>query len=334
MTHEVSISGMKVDPGERKKGYLRAGPYFHHSRAYVRRFELIPFTVVRGVEEGPTLCQTSGCHGTEYAGIDATVRLANTIEPVDLKGTFIAVHPVNYPGFLDRSYINPLDGKDMQRNYPGNPFGTISERMCYTVFNETVLKSDFFLDCHGGDIHESLLWYAIYYGTNDEVEVRSKSMVRASGLKYAARYPYQPHRAMGMEAAKQGIPGFLYELGTGDKLIPEESDAVYNCSRNVMIYLGMLEGSPSKIVNQPKTTEEQELKTWKNQKSEHFTKQGLYHSNIKPGDFVEKGQIIGYVTNEYGETIEKIGAPATGQVSLMVHNPIARPGDEAIIIRW
>jgi predicted deacylase len=334
MTHSISISGLKVEPGEKKRGHLMAGPYFHHKKAYIRRFELIPFTVIRGVENGPTLCQTSGCHGTEYAGIDATVRLAKAIQPGDLSGTFIAVHPVNYPGFLERSYINPLDGKDMQRNYPGNPNGTIAERMCYAVFNEAVLKSDYFLDCHGGDIHESLLWYAIYYGTDDEVEEKSESMVRASGLKYAAMYPYRPHRSMGMEAVKRGIPGFLYELGTGDKLIPEESEAVYNCTRNVMRYLGMLEGEPVKIENQPRTTEGQGLIIWKNQKSTHFTKAGLYHSDIQPGDFVEKGQEVGQVTDEFGEAVEIIHAPATGYISLMVHNPIARPGDEAIIVRW
>lgn len=334
MVSELIISGQKIEAGTKVRGYLRAGPYFHHKRAYVRRYELMPFTVIRGYEDGPVLCQNSGCHGTEYAGIDGTIRLTKHLEPENIKGTFIAVHPINVPGFWERTYINPVDGRDMQRSWPGDPYGSIAERMTYTVFKEAVLKADYFLDCHGGDIHESTLWYAIYYRTDDEIEEKSEEMVRASGLKYAARYDYRPKRAMGMEATKRGVAGFLYELGTGDKLLPEESDAVFFGTQNVMKHLGMLDGSPVTIKNQPRVTEDQEITIWKDRTSTYFIKSGLYHSTLQPGDCVEKDQIVGTVTDLWGDVIEEVKAPATGQVSLLVHNPVVRAGEEAIIVRW
>jgi len=308
------------------------GPYFHHRRAYVRRYVLMPFTVIRGVEDGPALVQTAGCHPTEYSGIDATVRLSNEIKPEDLRGTFIAVPCVNTPGFWERTYINPIDGKNIQGRYPGRTDGTISDLMAYRLFHDIVLKADYFLDCHGGDIHESEIWTFHFYHTDDDVERKSEAMARATGLKYLERSDY--HGAMGMEAAKRGVPGGLYELCSGDRLLPEESSAIFECTLNVMRHLEMIEGEPTEIKGQPCAAEEQKQEIWTSSASAYFTKGGLYHTDVKPGDLLTEGQIVGTVTNFWGEVVETIRAPATGRVGLMIHNPVANPGETAISVHF
>ena len=125
----MKIAGTTVKPGSKVRSYLeRVGPYFYQ-KMHIRNYLLIPFTVVRGVKEGPTLVQTAGCHPTEYAGIDATIRLSNTIKPEELKGTYIGVPCVNVPGFYERTYINPIDEKNIQGLYPGRTDGTLSDLM-------------------------------------------------------------------------------------------------------------------------------------------------------------------------------------------------------------
>jgi hypothetical protein len=327
---EFKVAGMKVEPGTRERGFLRVGPYFATRWEHQRRWIMIPFTAIRGTREGPTLTQVAGCHPTEYAGIDATVKLSNAINPEELRGTYVAVPCVNIPGFFERTYINPIDGKNIQGLYPGRTDGTISDLIAYTIFNEVVLKADYFLDCHGGDIMESEVWYMIYYKTDDEVEKRSEAMARAAGFTYIAKSHYPG--GMGFEAAKRGKPGTLFECTTGCKLLPEESSAVFEGTLNVMRHLGMLEGQPKPIKNQPATSEGQRQEIWTQSASTHFTQGGLYHSRLNVGDILQKGEIIGTVTNFWGEVVETIHAPATGRVRIMVHNPVVNPGDNAVTV--
>jgi hypothetical protein len=327
MASKFEVAGHTVKPGTKHRGFLRVGPYFFQ-KMHIRNYVLIPFTVVRGAKDGPTLVQTAGCHPTEYSGIDATIRLSNSIKPEDLKGTFIGVPCVNVPGFYERTYINPIDEKNIQGIYPGRTDGTISDLMAYKVFNDVVLKADYFLDCHGGDIHESEIWSFAYYKTEDETEKKSEGIAKATGLKYL--YKSDHPGSMGMEAAKRKIPGGLFELCSGDRLLPEESAAIYDGSINVMRHLGMLTGTPKPIKGQPCTVTGQAQEVFTSTASAYFTKGGLYHTNVKPGDLLKEGQVIGTVTDFYGEVIETIRAPATGRVELVVHNPAVKPGDTAI----
>jgi predicted deacylase len=137
---------------------------------------------------------------------------------------------------------------------------------------------------------------------------------------------------MGFEAAKRGIPGGLFELGTGDKLIPEESAAIFEATLNVMRHLKMLEGKPKPINGQPFTTPGQKQEIWTASASTYFTKSGLYHTSVKPGDILKQGQVVGNVTDFWGDVVETIHAPATGRVELMIHNPAVNAGEEAITV--
>ena len=331
MTPEFEIAGWRIEAGTRRRCFLRVGPYFHH-KMLIRRYILIPFTVVKGVETGPILVQTAGCHPTEYAGIDATINLSNAINPEKLRGTFIGVPCVNIPGFWERTYVNPLDEKNIQGLYPGRIDGTISDLIAYRLFNEIVLKADYFLDCHGGDIHESEVWSFIYYKTDDEVEKKSEAIARSTSITYLYKWLYPG--AMGMEAAKRGVAGGLYEVGTGDRLLSEESSAIFEATLNVMRHLRMLEGTPNPIKGQPCTREGQEQEIRTSRASAYFTKGGLYHTNVKPGDLLTEGQEVGTVTDFWGEVVETIRSPAAGRIMLRTHNPAVRPGDEAVTLHF
>jgi hypothetical protein len=325
----MRVAGTAVGPGSKVRSYLRVGPYFY-LKMHIRHYILIPFTVIRGIKEGPTLVQTAGCHPTEYAGIDATIRLSNTIKPEELRGTYIAVPCVNVPGFYERTYINPIDEKNIQGSYPGRTDGTLSDLIAYKLFHDIVMKADYFLDCHGGDIHESEIWTFIYYKTEDEIEKKSAAIAKATGLTYLIKSHYPG--SMGMEAARRKIAGGLFEICSGDRLLPEESAVIYDGTINVMHHLGMLDGKPKPIQGQPCAIEGQKQEIWSSSASAYFTKSGLYHTNVKPGDLLKKGQVIGTVIDFWGEEIETIRAPATGRINVMIHNPAAKAGDEAVTV--
>ena len=60
--------------------------------------------------------------------------------------------------------MNPVDGKSMNRFYPGNPNGTQTERASWAITKQVVEKSDYLIDLHGGDLDESMRSYSYWAG--------------------------------------------------------------------------------------------------------------------------------------------------------------------------
>ena len=115
----------------------------------------IPVAVIRGPKPGPTLALVAGAHGTEYASIIALEKLIQEVNPADISGTVIIVPLVNIASFEQKvPHVNPVDGKSMNRFYPGNPMETQTERVSWAMTKQVVEKSDYLIDLRGGDLDE------------------------------------------------------------------------------------------------------------------------------------------------------------------------------------
>ena len=87
----------------------------------------IPISVFNGIKDGPILGITAGVHGYEYPPIMAAQKLIGRIDPGELSGVIILVQIANLEGFRKRSpYLNPLDGKNLNRVFPGKKEGSIT----------------------------------------------------------------------------------------------------------------------------------------------------------------------------------------------------------------
>lgn len=286
----------------------------------------IPFTVSRGADDGPTLCITAGVHPTEYVNIAGAIRLFNEVDPKKLKGTLVVVPVVNILGFKQREYVNPIDGLNLQGQWPGKDIGegrgTISHMILYKIFNELISKADYYLDLHGSDVHETMLLMASFHRTgNSEIDKRSEGMARATGAKYIScesRMPGASIRCM----AERGIPSVAFEFGTGDRMLPEEVENSFQILLNIMRYLKMIEGEPHR-------TEEQIITTAAEVRVNH---EGLFYPQVKLGDSVSEDQVLGEVKDLLGNVIETIYAPSKGILTYWIHNPKVEPGETIMIL--
>ena len=323
MKSTFEIGGLKVESGSRSKGILRVGPYFYHKRAHIRKRISIPFTVVNGIDDGPVFCVTGGLHPTEYAGISAAIRLSNEVDPKDLKGAVVIVPVFNIPGYEERTYICPIDGVNLQGNFPGRPDGTISQLIVYRVFNELIKKANYYVDLHGGDIHESELCNAYFYRTGDEaIDSKSEGIARALGFKYVVAHATGESEGSSLRVpADHGIPCALCECNQGDRLLLDEASKVFEGLLNVMRYLMMINGQPRKIEGQEIRSEIAWITI------EHG---GLLHTEVKPGDLLSKDDIIGEVKDLHGNVVETVRSPFKGLVLFMIHNPKVEPGEKMI----
>ncbi|MCP1103566.1 putative deacylase [Aequitasia blattaphilus] len=100
----------------------------------------LPATIIEGEREGKTILITAGVHSTEYVSIEASIQLAKELEKEDtrraLKGKIILIHATNYSGFCKGNTLSqvPEDGQNLNRVFPGNREGSVSEKVaCYMV---------------------------------------------------------------------------------------------------------------------------------------------------------------------------------------------------------
>jgi len=127
-------------------GFLKL-PYSHDGSAWGSI--MIPITVARN-GDGPTILLTGGNHGDEYEGPVALFDLTKTIKSEDITGRVIIVPAMNYPAFRAASRTSPIDKGNMNRIFPGNPVGTVTEKIA-DYFQRTLLPlADYVLDIHSG----------------------------------------------------------------------------------------------------------------------------------------------------------------------------------------
>lgn len=305
-------------PGQKVNGYLEvpAG-----SDAAAR----IPVVVVRGAKPGPTLAIVSGAHGTEYTSIIAVERLIQTLDPAQLSGTVILVPLVNIASFEQKvPHVNPIDGKSMNRYYPGNPNGTQTDRALYAMTRNVVEKSDYLIDLHGGDIDESLRPYSYWAPTgNARQDAVSKAMVLAFGLDtiiLSKDRPTDPNASRYLEttASLRGKPSLTAEAGYAGTVETDDLNALVNGCTNVMRYLKMLPGNVRPVQNP----------VWiESVLTVSSDMEGVFYPLVKRGTYVQKGMKIGYVTDFFGKTVLEATAPASGVVLYVCAVPSMKKGD-------
>lgn len=268
------------------------------------RETIIPYYVIAGDEDGPVICITSGVHGTEYPGIGANLKLYHHIKPQDLTGTIIGVPQCNFASFAaKRPFVNPIDEKNLNDTFPGNPEGTMTERLCHTLVHEFAAKADYHIDMHSGDSIEWLHPYAFYHINQGDAKVTetSRQMARTYALDYVSHTETDGAGATDKgnfyaAVCELGIPSIQPEIG-GIGLIEEKTKMLhYNGACNVLISLGMLKGTPGE------NTGQQELSRFYRLKSEY---DGIYHCFVSPGDQVKKGQHLATITDYHGDEIYK-----------------------------
>ena len=73
----------------------------------------------------------------------------------------------------------PEDGKNLNRVFPGNPEGTLSEKTAGLISSSFFPLADFYVDLHSGDIHESLHPYVYYPGQpTEELAAKARSVAK------------------------------------------------------------------------------------------------------------------------------------------------------------
>jgi hypothetical protein len=267
----------------------------------------MPYTFIQGENSGKSILLTAGVHGGEYPCIETAIQLANEINPTEVKGTILIIHPVNPAAFLARmQYYGPYDGKNLNRVFPGKATGTVSERIAYQVhlFQQA---ADFFLDLHGGDIHEGLVPFVIYSQLGGAaVTEQSRKASALLGFPYVVG-SVSENGSIGA-AANVGTPGFLAELGQCGRWSNEEVDQYKSAVLNVLRSFEVVSGE----------VKEQKVEFLEKMLVSTATVDGCWYPSVKLEDRVKKDQYLGEIRDFFGEVKASYSAESDGIVLYLV----------------
>ncbi len=320
----LTIDGITAQPGGRASGFLEV-------RAGSDSGTRIPISIIRGATAGPVLALVGGTHGSEVAPILALQRVRAMINPQTLKGTVLIVHVANLPSFLGRTiYYSPIDRKNLNRMYPGNPSGTVSERIAHRITTEIIDRSDYLVDLHAGDGNESLRPYT--YWNKLGVDSRVDSVARLMALAWGAEHiivdttrTRDPARSIYTQntAHLRGKPALTTEMGFLGVPDPVMVERNVNGVFRLLRFLGMWPGesvladapvwlAPYQVLTSPET--------------------GVWHPAVERGHTVSRGALLGVVTDFFGEKLAEVRAPLDGEVMYVVGTPAMNRGEPVAMV--
>jgi predicted deacylase len=279
----------------------------------------IPLTSITGSKTGPTLALIAGNHGYEYPPILALQRLRGQIDATALAGTVIMVHVANMPSFLGRTvYFSPLDGKNLNRVYPGNPNGTPSERIAYKITKEVIERADYVLDLHCGDGNESLRPYVYQAVTAEErMNAETARLALAFGIDHILidrNRPTDPAASLycSTTAITRGKPALTIESGLLGMTDNESVQRIVDGVRGVMRELKMTADGPAPV-SRPVYLEPNVVLT--------SPETGLMYPLVERNQKVEVNAPIARITNFFGGEIAVVRTPIGGVVLYVVATP-------------
>jgi predicted deacylase len=255
-----------------------------------------------GAHDGPRLALIAGVHGCEYSSIAAVTRFMRELDASELSGSILAVPIVSLESFRQRSpFVVPVDGKNLNRSFPGDPDGTYTDALAHAVHEAIIGPADALIDLHGGDLVEALEPFAIY--ESDE----SQALAGAFGLPYVVRAA----APSGMTCTGAGGPAIIAEAGGCGQLEQAAVELLVEGTRNAARHLGMLPGEPA-----PRPT-----RTLGEHRFVYGTTAGWWETAVPTGATVAAGDSLGAIKDLYGDVVETVEAPQDGVVLWQTTSP-------------
>ncbi|MEM8795798.1 MAG: succinylglutamate desuccinylase/aspartoacylase family protein, partial [Pseudomonadota bacterium] len=215
---------------------------------------------------------------------------------------------------INRSRYLP-DRRDLNRSFPGNEGGSLAARLAHLFLTEIVARADIGIDLHSAAIHRTN--YPQLRISPHDPEARRLADVFAAPIIMQSPLREGSLRAA---AADLGTRVLLYEAGEGLRFDEVSVRAGQAGILRVLRSLDMITGRgivPSKLPPQFCTSSK-----WL-----RAPMGGLFRSYRSDGIPVREGEILGSVSDPFGETENDIEAPFDGIIVGRAVMPVVNEGD-------
>jgi N-alpha-acetyl-L-2,4-diaminobutyrate deacetylase len=280
------------DKDGKQVSYLRA-PMSSNSSAWGSL--LTPIAVLKN-GSGPTLLLVGGNHGGEYEGVVCLLKLIRELQAEQIQGRVIIIPALNLPAVRAGQRLSPLDGRDMNRVFPGRWNGTITEVMAHYVHECILPLCDAVVDLHSGGVSLSLLPYISMHYLDDEEQQRKtwEAMMAFQAPVALVMKEISGPGLLDYAVERAGKVFLCAEIGGRGALSPDTLAIAETGVRNLLCHFGLMEGQvltreaqglqPVRVMEVPEPS------------CYHVTHHdGIFESFCEVGDWVEAGQPLGQV---------------------------------------
>lgn len=270
--------------------------------------------VVHGRRPGPVLFVSAAIHGDEVIGVEIARRLLRAPQLDKIAGTLLVVPIVNAFGFMTQSRYLP-DRRDLNRSFPGSEGGSLAGRLAHIFMTEIVERSDLGIDLHSAAIHRTNL---------PQIRVSPASDVT---IKYADAFGAPVvmvsklrDGSLRKSAQERGVDVLLFEGGEGLRFDELPARAGVAGILRVMHAMGMVAKRGIAAVREaPVHTR---ASSWVRAPAG-----GLLRTFKAAGEYVEAGDLLGRISDPFGEVRTDVLGETGGIIVGRTNLPVVNEGD-------
>lgn len=273
--------------------------------------------IIRAKKDGPVVLLTGGLHGDEINGVEIVRRLITENHLKLTSGTIIAIPLMNVYGFIQNVRGVP-DGKDINRSFPGTKNGSLAKLVAYTIVKEIIPQIDYGIDFHTGGASRAN--YPQIRCVLDNKMNRELAQAFAPPVILHSRLLDKSFRKA---AERKGKPIIVYETGESMRFDEDGIQTAIDGTNRLLNHLEMREGK----LDPPYKPDVFKKSSWIRSKVA-----GIFNPNVKLGDIVKPRQIVGKITDPYGNESFRVFNRNEGRVIGLNYSPVVHKGDAILHI--
>jgi predicted deacylase len=238
-----AFATVDLDMPGKQAGFVMIPHSPHHDAWGATR---VPIAIIAN-GGGPTVVLEGGNHGDEYEGPIVISELIRDLNPAEVNGRVILMPANNVHAVTAGTRTSPVDGKNYNRVFPGDPRGTITEQVAAFVTDEIFPRADAFLDLHSGGSSLVMIPSAIIEPTDDaDLHRKSVAAARAFDAPLTVVVPnLGDPRTATAAACRAGLVTVGTEMSGGGTVTPDALAICRRGVRNVLAHLGVLPAEPT-----------------------------------------------------------------------------------------
>jgi predicted deacylase len=276
----------------------------------------------------PVLWLTACSHGDEVGGtviiqeVFKHIRKQNALK----KGTVCAFPLMNPIGFENQSRHISFSEEDLNRSFPGNPNGSLGERLADVIFSKILAsRPSLVIDLHN-DWRQSIPYVLIDPDPGPEYSKTyhlSESFAKKSGLP-VIRDNEMLKDSLSHSLHMNNIPSLTLELGESNVVNEKNIAFGLRTLENIMSDMGMLNHQSEPFCY--RIPDQFHGKILSYTLKPFSSKTGIIRFIASPGDLVAAGQSIAKIYNTFGKLQETLKAENDGIVLGHCDSSAAFPG--------
>ena len=274
----------------------------------------LPVQVVHGRRDGPVMFISAAVHGDEVLGVEIIRRVLRHNALRKLAGTLLAVPIVNAYGFINHNRYLP-DRRDLNRSFPGSDQGSLASLLADIFMREIVQRSDIGIDLHTAALHRTNLpQIRISPGRprlRDLADVFAAPVIMISSLRDGS---------LRKTALEHDVDILLFEGGEALRFDEIAIRAGVIGTLRVMKHLDMLSAASIKPAKTKPVCSH----------NSHWLRAaigGIFRAFRATGDFVEADEVMGIVSDPFGESETEVRAREGGVIIGRTNLPAVNRGD-------